>query len=256
MEKSMFDLTGRVALVTGGNGGIGLGIARGLAEAGAAVAVAARNEEKSRAAVESLKSAGHRAIAFACDVNDPAAVAATVDGAAGELGGLDILVNNAGANRRAPEPQDLSLDDWRLVVDTNLTSLHIVSAAAFPHLKANGGGKVINIGSMMSVFATGYAPAYAASKGGVVQYTKSLAIGWAPYNIQANCILPGWVRTDMTEAFLEMFPERYQAIADRTPAGRWAEPAELAGTAVYLASAASNFVTGASIPVDGGYLVQ
>jgi 2-deoxy-D-gluconate 3-dehydrogenase len=173
-----------------------------------------------------------------------------------EFGGLDILVNNAGTNRRANEPQELSMEDWRLVVDTNLTSLHIVSTAAFPHLKSSTGGKVINIGSMMSVLATGYAPAYAASKGGVVQYSKSLAVGWGRYNIQVNCILPGWVHTDMTAAFLEMFPERNQVIVDRTPAGRWADPCDLAGTAVFLASRASNFVTGASIPVDGGYLVQ
>ncbi len=252
----MFDLTGRVALITGGNGGIGLGIARGLAQAGAAVCLAARDEEKSRTAVEGLNSEGMRAIAVTCDVNDPASVAGAIDKAVGEFGGLDILVNNAGANRRANEPQELSMEDWRLVVDTNLTSLHIVSTAAFPHLKTSTGGKVINIGSMMSVFATGYAPAYAASKGGVVQYTKALAVGWGRYNIQANCILPGWVHTDMTGAFLKMFPEREQVIIDRTPAGRWADPSDLAGTAVFLASRASDFVTGASIPVDGGYLVQ
>ena len=252
----MFDLSGRVALVTGGNGGIGLGIAQGLAEAGASVCLAARNEEKSRAAVESLTSAGRRAIAVTCDVNDAGSVSGAIDTAVNEFGGLDIVVNNAGANRRANEPQELSMDDWRLVVDTNLTSLHTVSIAAFPHLKASTGGKVINIGSMMSVFATGYAPAYAASKGGVVQYTKALAVGWGRYDIQVNCILPGWVHTDMTGAFLKMFPEREQVIIDRTPAGRWAHPNDLAGTAVFLASRASDFVTGASIPVDGGYLVQ
>ena len=252
----MFDLTGRVALITGGNGGIGLGIAQGLAEAGAAVCLAARNEDKSRAAVEGLTRGGSRAMAVTCDVNDPSSVADAINATVGELGGLDILVNNAGTNRRANEPQELSMEDWRLVVDTNLTSLHIVSTAAFPHLKASTGGKVINIGSMMSVLATGYAPAYAASKGGVVQYSKSLAVGWGRYNIQVNCILPGWVHTDMTAAFLEMFPERRQVIVDRTPAGRWADPGDLAGTAVFLASRASDFVTGASIPVDGGYLVQ
>ena len=252
----MFDLTGRVALITGGNGGIGLGIARGLAKAGAAVCLAARDEEKSRAAVDGLTSDGSQAIAVKCDVNDPSSVVDAIDAAVSEFGGLDILVNNAGANRRANEPHELSMDDWRLVVDTNLNSLHIVSTAAFPHLKASTGGKVINIGSMMSVFATGYAPAYAASKGGVVQYTKALAVGWGRYDIQVNCILPGWVHTDMTGAFLKMFPEREQVIIDRTPAGRWADPVDLAGTAVFLASRASEFVTGASIPVDGGYLVQ
>ena len=255
MVKNIFDLTGRVALVTGGNGGIGFGIARGLAGAGAAVAIAGRNENKNRAALQRLTAAGLHAIALKCDVTDPEAVAKMVDTTVDKLGGLNILVNNAGTNRRTDEPQNLTLDDWQLVVDTNLTSLHVVSAAAFPHLKSNG-GKVINIGSMMSVLATGYAPAYAASKGGVVQYSKSLAVGWARHDIQVNCILPGWVRTDMTEGFLKMFPERYQVIVDRTPAGRWAEPQELAGTAIYLASRASDFVTGAAIPVDGGYLVQ
>ena len=129
----MFDLTGRVALITGGNGGIGLGIAQGLAEAGAAVCLAARNEDKSRAAIEGLTGNGSRAMAVTCDVNDPSSVADAINATVGELGGLDILVNNAGTNRRANEPQELSMEDWRLVVDTNLTSLHIVSTAAFPH---------------------------------------------------------------------------------------------------------------------------
>ncbi|MEX2377235.1 MAG: glucose 1-dehydrogenase [Dehalococcoidia bacterium] len=252
----MFDLTGKVALVTGGNGGIGLGIARGFVQSGAAVVVAARNRDKIERAVEDLKSLGGQALGAECDVNDRSSIKAAIDAGLSEFGGLDIVVNNSGTNRRAPEPQELSPEDWQLVIDTNLTSVHSVSSLAFPHMKERGGGKIINIGSMMSIFGSPYASAYAASKGGVVQYTKSCAVAWMKHNVQVNAILPGWIRTDMTAAFLEMYPERYQLIADRTPAGRWGEPDELAGTAIFLASKASDFVTGVSIPVDGGYSVQ
>ncbi|MBI4306927.1 MAG: SDR family oxidoreductase, partial [Chloroflexi bacterium] len=128
--------------------------------------------------------------------------------------------------------------------------------ACYPHLKARGGGKVINIGSMLSIFGNEYASVYAASKGGVVQYTKSCAVAWARDNIQVNAILPGWITTDMTAGMLRMYPERHKIVVDRTPAGRWGMPDELAGTAVFLASHASDFVTGVSIPVDGGYAVK
>ena len=172
-----------------------------------------------------------------------------------KLGGWDIIVNNAGTNRRSDEPQNLSDEDWRYVIDTNLTSMHNVSSLTFDHMRDKGAGKYINIGSMMSIFGTAYASAYAASKGGVVQYTKSCAVAWARHNVQANAILPGWIVTEMTNQFKELFPERYKLVQERTPADRWGIPADLAGTAVFLASKASDFVTGTSIPVDGGYSV-
>lgn len=254
--SDLFDLTGKVAFVTGGNGGIGLGIAKGFVRQGASVAIAARNKGKMQAALDELKALKGKAVAVECDVTSKASVQKAVDEAARTLGGLDILVNNSGTSRRAPELQDLSQDDFEYVVDVNLNSVHRVSVAVFPHMKERGGGKVINIGSMMSVFGSPYASAYSASKGGVVQYTKSCAIAWARYNIQVNCILPGWVHTDMTGAFLKMFPEREAEIVKRTPAGRWAQPDEMAGPAVFLASKASGFVTGAAIAVDGGFSVS
>ena len=254
--NDLFDLTGKAAFITGGNGGIGLGIAKGFVRQGASVAIAARNKGKMQAALGELKAMKGKAVAVECDVTSKASVQKAVDEAARELGGLDILVNNSGTSRRAPELQDLSQDDFEYVVDVNLNSVHRVSVAVFPHMKARGGGKVINIGSMMSVFGSPYASAYSASKGGVVQYTKSCAIAWAKYNIQVNCILPGWVHTDMTGAFLKMFPEREAEIVKRTPAGRWAQPDEMAGPAVFLASKASGFVTGAAIAVDGGFSVS
>ena len=265
---SLFDLTGKVAFITGGNGGIGLGIAKGLVRQGAAVAIAARNRDKMTVALNALRETGGpsalgqaqgahgAAVAVECDVTSKKSVETAVQETVRQLGGLDILVNNSGTSRRAPELQDLSQEDFEYVVDVNLNSLHRVSVAVFPHMKARGGGKIINIGSMMSIFGSPYASAYSASKGGVVQYTKSSAIAWAKYNIQVNCILPGWVHTDMTAAFLKMYPERENEIARRTPAGRWAQPDELAGPAVFLASHASDFVTGAVVAVDGGYSVS
>lgn len=255
-QSGMFDLTGKVALITGGNGGIGLGIAKGLAKQGAAVAIAARDEAKNAAALKELMAAGATAFAVRCDVTDKASVKSAVDEAARKLGGLDIVVNNSGTSRRAPELVDLSQEDFEYVVDVNLNSLHRVSVAVFPHIKARGRGKVINIGSMMAIFGSPYASAYSASKGGVVQYTKACAVAWAKHNIQVNCIMPGWVHTDMTAAFLKMYPEREKEISKRTPAGRWAHPDEMAGTAIFLASAASDFVTGTAIPVDGGFSVS
>ncbi len=253
--SDLFDLTNKVAFITGGNGGIGLGIAKGFVRQGASVAIAARNKGKMQAALGELTALKGKAIAVECDVTSKASVQEAVEEAARHLGGMDILVNNSGTSRRAPELQDLSQDDFEYVVDVNLNSVHRVSVAAFPHMKARG-GKVINIGSMMSVFGSPYASAYSASKGGVVQYTKSCAIAWAKYNIQVNCILPGWVHTDMTDAFLKMFPDRQAEIVKRTPAGRWAQPDEMAGPAVFLASKASGFVTGAAIAVDGGFSVS
>ena len=195
--SSLFDLHGRVALVTGGNGGIGLGMARGLANAGASVVVAARNAEKSIAAVRELQGLGADALAVSVDVADEKSVDAMVGETVAWRARLDILVNNAGINIRKAA-QNLSLDEWRRVLDTNLTGAFLCSRSAYPHMKRAGAGKIINVGSMLSIFGASFGPVYGASKGGVVQLTKSLAVTWAPDNIQVNAVLPGWVDTDLT----------------------------------------------------------
>jgi len=248
----MFDLTGKAALVTGGNGGIGLGMAKGLAQAGAAIAVAGRDAKKNADAVAQLKAAGAKAVAVKVDLRDEKACRAMADDAAAQLGRLDILVNNAGINIRKP-PQDLTLDEWREVMDTNLTSAFIASQAAYPHLKRAGRGKIINIGSMMSIFGGGYLAPYAASKGGIVQLTKALAAAWAKDNIQVNAVLPGWIDTALTQRARKELAGLNERVLSRTPAGRWGEPADLAGIAVFLCAPASDFMTGTAIPVDGGY---
>jgi len=251
----LFDLKDRVAIVTGGNGGIGLGMARGLAEAGAAIVVAGRDVDKSEQAVKSLRSLGARAEAIAVDVLDEASCRNLISRTARDFGRLDILVNNAGINIRK-QPQDYTLSEWHKVMDTNLTSAFICSHAAYPEMKKGGGGKMINIGSMMSLFAASFTTAYAASKGGIVQMTKAMACAWATDNIQVNAILPGWIDTALTKRARSEVPQLNDRILARTPANRWGEPADLAGAAVFLASAASNFITGASLAVDGGYSIQ
>ena len=251
----MFDLKGRVAIVTGGNGGIGLGMAKGLGLAGARVAIAARNAEKSRAAVETLAGLGAEAIAVTVDVADEASVEAAIRAVLDRLGRVDVLVNNAGINIRKP-PQDYTLAEWRSVIDTNLTSAFLCSRAVYPLMKAASGGKIINIGSMMSIFGTAFVAAYSASKGGIVQLTKSLAAAWARDNIQVNAVLPGWIDTELTRNARREIPGLNDSVLRRTPAGRWGEMDDKAGIAVFLASPASDFVTGTAIPVDGGFAIQ
>src|SRR5579871_6855496 len=184
----LFDLTGRVAIVTGGNGGIGLGMAKGLAAAGAAVAVAARNRAKSDAAVRELAALG---------VADPASCRAAVAETAARFGRLDILVNNAGMSIRKP-PETYTVEEWRQVIETNLTGAFVLCQAAHAVMRPQGGGKIINIGSMMSIFGGAYAAPYSSSKGGIVQMTKSLGTAWAKDNIQVNAVLPGWIDTELT----------------------------------------------------------
>ena len=247
----MFDLKGKVAVVTGGNGGIGLGMAQGLAAAGARIVVAARNQSKSAAAVRQL---GGQALAISVDVADETSVNALVKATLDQCGRLDILVNNAGTNIRRPV-QDLSLADWHQVLDTNLTSIFLASRAAYAPMKAVGGGKIINIGSMMSIFGVPFSPAYGPSKGGVVQLTKSLATAWAKDNIQVNAVLPGWIDTDLTRGARKQVEGLHDNVLRRTPAGRWGTIEDMAGVAIFLASSGSDFVTGTAIPVDGGYSV-
>jgi len=255
MATSLFDLSGRVAIVTGGNGGIGLGMASGLAEAGAAIAIVGRNEAKSAAAVTGLEQRGAKAISVAADVTDKSAVAAVVERVGRELGRIDILVNNAGINIRKP-PQMLDIEEWDSVIKTNLTSAFLCSQAVYPAMKAARGGKIINIGSMMSIFGASFAPAYAASKGGIVQFTRSCACAWAADNIQANAVLPGWIDTDLTRRARQEIDGLHDRVLARTPAARWGASADFAGIAVFLASPASDFVTGTAIPVDGGFSIM
>jgi len=253
----MFDLKGRVAIVTGGNGGVGLGMARGLASAGARVVVAARNAEKSRAAVDEPAGLGAaEPLAIEVDVADESSVASMAGEAAERCGRIDVLVNNAGISIRGGQPQDYSLADWHRVLDTNLTSGFLCARAVHPVFKRVGGGKIINIGSMFSIFGNSTVAAYGASKGGLVQLTKSLAVAWARDNVQVNAVLPGWVDTDLTRAGRHHYPDLNDRVLRRTPAGRWGNIDDFAGIAVFLASGASDFITGAVITVDGGYSVQ
>jgi 2-deoxy-D-gluconate 3-dehydrogenase len=255
MASKLFDLTGKVAIVTGGNGGIGLGMARGLAAAGAAIAIVGRDEAKSNAAVTELRQDGAKAISVLADVTGEASVTAMVEHVRRELGRIDILVNNAGINIRKP-PDALSLAEWDSVIDTNLTSAFLCSRAVHPAMKAAGGGKIINIGSMMSIFGASFAPAYAASKGGIVQFTRSCAVAWAIDNIQINAVLPGWIDTDLTRRAREEVAGLHDKVLARTPAARWGAATDFAGIAVFLSSSASDFVTGTAIPVDGGFSIM
>jgi 2-dehydro-3-deoxy-D-gluconate 5-dehydrogenase len=251
----LFDLEGRAAIVTGGNGGIGLGIARGLAQAGAALVIAARDARKSAAAVKELTTAGGQVAAVEVDVRREASCREMVQKTLDRFGRLDILVNNAGTNIRK-QPQEYLLEEWHTVLETNLTSAFMCCQAAYPAMVRAGGGKIINIGSMMSIFGASFTAPYAASKGGIVQLTKVLATAWAKDNIQVNAVLPGWIDTDLTRNAREQVAGLHERVLARTPAGRWGTPDDHAGIAVFLASPASDFVTGTAIPVDGGYSVQ
>jgi 2-deoxy-D-gluconate 3-dehydrogenase len=247
----LFDLSGRVAVITGGNGGIGLGMAKGMAAAGATIVVAGRDAAKNAAAVNDLAAAGGTASAIPVDVLQEASCRALIEQTVKAHGRLDILVNNAGMSIRK-QPEQYTLAEWHTVLDSNLTSAFLCSHAAYPAMKAKG-GKIINIGSMMSIFGAPFATAYAASKGGMVQMTKSLATAWAKDSIQVNAILPGWIDTALTRRAREQVQGLHDSVLKRTPAARWGVPDDFAGVAVFLAAPASDFVTGATIAVDGGY---
>jgi 2-deoxy-D-gluconate 3-dehydrogenase len=248
----MFDLSGKVAVVTGGNGGIGLGMALGLAEAGAGVVIAGRNAGKNAGAVEEVRALGRRAVAVEADIRNAEACRELIGKAVDAFGRVDILVNNSGINYRK-QPQDFTLEEFHDVMDTNLTAAFVLSQAVYPHFLKQGGGKIINIGSIASFMGSAVGVAYAPSKGGLVQLSKALAVAWAKDNIQVNAILPGWIDTPLSVGARAQIPGLSDAVIGRTPAGRWGVPEDFAGAAVYLASAASDFVNGASIVIDGGY---
>ena len=248
----LFNLTGRVAIVTGGNGGIGLGMATGLLNAGASVVIAGRNKEKSAKAAASL---GERARAIEVDVADEESVHSLVDQTVRAFGRVDILINNAGIAIRK-QPEAYTLNEWRQVIDTNLTSAFLCSQAVYPHMVRTGGGKITNIGSILSIFGAPFAVPYGATKGGLVQMARSFATAWAKDNIQVNTILPGWIDTDLTETARAQIEGLNDRVLARTPAKRWGSPDDFAGVAVFLSSSASDFVTGTAIPIDGGYSIS
>jgi 2-dehydro-3-deoxy-D-gluconate 5-dehydrogenase len=251
----MFSLTGKVAVITGGNGGIGLGMAEGMARAGAQIVIAGRNHEKSAAAATALAKHGVKTGVIDVRVEDAASCEAMIATAVEQFGRVDILCNNAGMNIRGA-PEAMTPAQWREVLAVNLDGAFYCSQAAYPALKAAGGGKIINTGSMFSIFGASFNTAYAASKGGIVQMTKALATAWAKDNIQVNAILPGWIDTNLTRNARTQVAGLHDRVLARTPAARWGAPTDFAGVAVFLASSASDFVTGASIPVDGGWSIQ
>ena len=253
-NPGLFDLTGKVALVTGGNGGIGRGIALGLADAGAAVAIFGRNPAKNQQALAELVSRGIDARAFVVDVTERNALEHAVQLVSRELGEIDILVNNAGRAIISGGILNETLQDWDAIIENQLTSVFLLSRIVAGRMAQRSCGKIINIGSMYSIFGSSLIPSYSAAKGGVIQLTKSMAIELAAYNIQVNAILPGWISTEMTSA-VEPTAMGDEIVA-RTPAGRWGQPEECAGAAVFLASRAADFITGESLRVDGGYAIR
>ena len=252
---TLFDLEGRVAIVTGGNGGIGLAMTKALATAGATVVIVGRNKEKSEAAAAELRAQGAKVAGIVADVVHEDSCRTLVAAAVKAFGRLDILVNNAGTSIRK-RPEEFTIEEWNTVLVTNLSSAFVLAQAAYPEMVSVGGGKIINIGSMMSIFGAPFATAYAASKGGMVQMSKAMATAWAKDNIQVNAILPGWIDTALTRRAREQITGLHESVLKRTPAARWGVPDDFAGIAVFLAAAASDFVTGAAITVDGGYSVQ
>ena len=250
--SSLFDLTGKVALVTGGNKGLGQGIALALAEAGADIAVVSTRTETET--VEAVKALGRKAIHIAADLTSTRPVPHIVSTTLAELGGLDILVNNAGMIRRA-DSVDFTEADWDAVIDLNLKSVFFLSQAAGRHMIAQGGGKIINIASMLSFQGGIRVPSYTASKSGIAGITRLLANEWASKGVNINAIAPGYMATDNTAA-LQADEARNRSILERIPAGRWGIPSDMAGAAVFLASAASDYVNGITLPVDGGWLAR
>ena len=253
-DFQMFDLTGKVAVVTGGNGGIGLGLARGLAKAGASIAIWARNQEKCQAAQRELEALGADVLALTCDVaqEDDNAVAtkATLD----RFGRIDSCFANAGFGQSA-DPLKLSLEDWRQLMSVNLDGVFLSFRETAKHMvERGGGGKLVAISSITEIFGSPVQPHYAASKAALGGLVRSMAVRLGRNDIQVNSILPGWIETDATAPAMN-HPKLSDTIVRRTPARRWGSTADLEGIAVYLASDASRFHTGDSICVDGGYSI-
>jgi gluconate 5-dehydrogenase len=253
MAASPFDLTGRVALITGAYRGLGFAIARGMAEAGASVVLNGRKPAELEAAAGKLTDAGLTADVAAFDVTDRDAVQAGVAAASAKHGTIDILVNNAGIQRRAPFVE-FKQEDWDAIIATNLTAPFIVSQAVVPAMIERRGGKIIHIASLMSELARPTVVPYTAAKGGVRQLTRGMAVELAQHNIQVNAIAPGYFATEMNRALIDN-AEFNAWVCKRTPAGRWGEPPELAGLAVFLASRAADYMTGQMLVMDGGMSV-
>ncbi|MFD1882863.1 SDR family oxidoreductase [Paracoccus pacificus] len=248
----LFDLTGRTALITGSTRGLGRAIAEGLGGAGAALVVNGRDRHATETAAREMREAGFNARAAAFDVTDEAAVTAIFRDLEAEGATIDILVNNAGIQHRQPMVE-LSLADWQRVIDTNLTSAFLLGREAARRMIPRGRGKIINIGSLTSELARATVIPYTVAKGGIRLLTKGMAAEWGPHGIQANAIGPGYMLTEMNEA-LTANPQFDAWVKGRTPAGRWGRPEELVGTAIYLASGASDYVNGQLIFVDGGMI--
>ena len=252
MTNDLFDLSGRVAVVTGANTGIGQGLALALAGAGADVALVGRSPADETA--EGVRALGRRAAIIRADLSTIAPAQDIVDRTVSELGGLDILVNNAGIIRRA-DALDFSEEDWDAVIDTNLKSVFFLCQAAGRHMVGQGRGKIVNIASMLSFQGGIRVPSYTASKSGVAGLTKLLANEWASKGINVNAIAPGYIATNNTAA-LQADETRNRQIMERIPAGRWGQPSDLGGAAVFLASSASDYVQGHILAVDGGWLAR
>jgi len=242
-------LDGKVAFITGGASGLGRAMAIAFVAEGARVTIADIDDARGRDVAASL---GDAAIFLHHDVTREAAWIDNLAASVARFGRLDILVNNAGTSIRKP-PETYTATEWHAVLDTNLTGAFLCSQGAHPVMRQSGGGKIINIGSMFALFGSAYAAPYAASKGALVQLTKSLAAAWANDNIQVNAVLPGWIDTELTRDARQQVEGLHERVLARTPAGRWGVPEDLAGIAVFLASPASDFVTGAAIPIDGGF---
>jgi 2-dehydro-3-deoxy-D-gluconate 5-dehydrogenase len=249
----MNELINKVAVVTGGNGGLGLAMAKSLADAGATLAIIGRDPAKNALAQIALKREfSPEPKAYIANLTDEQSVADTIAQIVARFGGVDILINNAGSNERKL-PQDYSISEWNGLIASNLTSAFITSQCVYPLMCARGGGKIVNIGSMLSLFGSAMSAPYAAAKGGIVQMTKSLAHAWAGDNIQVNAILPGWIETDLTVTAKRQISGLHDHVLARTPAARWGRPEDVGGAARFLCSPAADFITGASLPVDGGF---